>query len=154
MFSMSCKLKVFIYLFIIFFMLFISDFWWSYFSLFFMIFLIFYNSFTVTNNTLLFFLSMSFRAWRSPFNRLRNEPDSPFSYRIIPSTDIYIQPWTLAVAPECTKRTVDYRCLCFLRSLVESSIFSISSHAFDLRPPAAFVLNRIFHFFTRWQGST
>ena len=34
------------------------------------------------------------------------------------STDIYIQLWALAVAPERPKRTVECRCLCFLRLLV------------------------------------
>ena len=32
----------------------------------------------------------------------------------IPSTELYSQPWALAIAPECSKRTVACRALCFL----------------------------------------
>ena len=55
-----------------------------------------------------------------------------------PSTD-------MAVAPEnIFFRLVECRCLWFLRARGLILIFlSISFHAFDSRPPAAFVLNRI-----------
>ena len=62
-----------------------------------------------------------------------------------PSTDIYIQPRVLAIALEnIFFWLVECRCLWFLRARVLILIFlSISSHAFDSRPPAAFVLYRI-----------
>ena len=59
----------------------------------------------------------------------------------MPSTDIYVETWALAVAHEGSKRMVwRCRCLCFLRSLLEKLLlFSISSRSFDSRPPVALV---------------
>ena len=49
--------------------------------------------------------------------RLITSEASSFFFFVVfaPTTELYIQPCTLAVAPECTKRTVDCRYLCFLR---------------------------------------
>ena len=55
------------------------------------------------------------------------------------STDTNVEPWDLAVAPEVSKRMFRHIYLCFLRSRVLIFHLSISSHAFDSRPPAAFV---------------
>ena len=55
--------------------------------------------------TCYYFLSMSFCARHSPFNRLWNEPDFSFlvCLQLFRSTELHVQPWVLAVAPELLK---------------------------------------------------
>ena len=68
-----------------------------------------------------------------PINCLCNSRDGAACITLIfsghsifpPSTDIYVQPWVLAVAPEDSKRMVDRRSLCFLRSCVESLLLHL-----------------------------